>query len=204
MLTRTKPLLRKPDPRARLEVPVLRKRKCKACGDKFQPARPLQAVCSPPCAISWGFKQNAREVEKQAKADRLADKAKREALKSRSQWLKEAQKEFNAYIRARDSARPCVSCGRFHEGQWHAGHFLSTGARPESRFDEDNVHRQCAPCNTHLSGNLVPYRAELLRRIGPDRLAALEGPSMARHYSIDELKTIKATYRAKTRALNAA
>ena len=96
---------------------------------------------------------------------RKEDRAKREKLKSRAQWLKEAQQAFNAWIRLRDADKPCISCGRHHEGQWYAGHYLSTGARPELRFEPLNVHKQCSACNTHLSGNLVLYRAELVRRI---------------------------------------
>lgn len=172
----------------------MRLKKCRTCGDQFAPVRPLQAVCGPLCALKY-----ARMAT--AKAERKKDKVRAQQLKSVRDLIKEAQTAFNAYIRARDHDLPCVSCGRHHDGQWHAGHYMSTGARPELRFDEANVHKQCAPCNTHLSGNLVPYRMTLIERIGLDEVRRLEGPTTPRKYKRDELEDMKREYNAKTRAL---
>ena len=66
---------------------------------------------------------------------------------------------------------------------------------------EDNCHKQCAPCNTHLSGNLVLYRVNLIQRIGLARVEALEGPHMPLKLTIPDLKAIRDTYRAKANAL---
>jgi len=126
---------------------------------------------------------------------------KREKLKTRSDYMKEAQIEFNRYIVLRDAAEPCISCGRYHSGQYHAGHFLSVGSHPELRFDEDNVHKQCAPCNMHLHGNLLAYRSTLIAKKGMGFLSRLEGLTPAKHYSIEDLKALKAHYRAKTKEL---
>ncbi len=135
------------------------------------------------------------------RADRVATKAKLEAIKPRSKWLAEAQSAFNAWIRLRDQHLPCISCGRFHRGQWHAGHYLTVGARPELRFDEDNCHRQCQPCNTHLHGNLVLYRAELIVRRGIAVVERLEGPHPAAKWSVDDLRGIRDRYKAKAKLL---
>ena len=175
--------LKRSTPEARLSVPVIKT--CK-CGKEFTPRSSTHRVCSPKCAI---------------KAVKEHDKTRREAVKPRSKWLQEAQSAVNAWIRARDAYRPCVSCARFHDGQWHAGHYLSTGARPELRFDPNNIHKQCQPCNTHLHGNLVMYRAELIRRIGLHEVDRLEGPHPPQKWTVDQLKEIKAHYRAKTKAL---
>ena len=134
-------------------------------------------------------------------AARKVTRAQLDAIKPRGKWMAEAQTAFNAWIRARDSHLPCVSCGRMHEGQWHAGHFLTTGARPELRFDEQNCHRQCAPCNSHLHGNLVLYRPELIRRIGLAAVEHLEGHHEPKKWSISELKVIRDEYRTKLRAM---
>ena len=139
--------------------------------------------------------------KKREKIEKAADRQKRESLKSRSQWLKEAQTAFNAYIRARDEKEPCISCGRHHEGQYHAGHYLSTGARPELRFEPLNVHKQCQPCNTHLHGNLILYRVNLIKKIGIEKVEWLEGPHEPKHYSIDDLKQLIAKYREQTKEL---
>lgn len=169
-------------------------RPCGHCQQLYVPARPLQSVCSPRCAV--------RKVKAEAAEERAKVKTQREKLKTRAQWLKEAQAAFNAWVRARDAELPCVSCGRHHDGQWHAGHYLSTGARPELRFEPLNVWKQCAPCNTHLSGNLVLYRAELIRRIGLEKVEWLEGPHEPCKWTVDELKEIKARYARMAKELS--
>jgi uncharacterized Zn finger protein (UPF0148 family) len=176
-------------------------KKCKACKAPFFPARPMQCVCSPGCAAAQVKAKKTKEAEESAKAERKQDRARREAMKSRSDWAKEAQQAFNAYIRARDHALPCISCGRHHEGQWHAGHYLSRGARPELTYHPDNCHKQCAPCNTHLSGNLVPYRLNLIARIGLERVEWLEGPHAPLKLTVEALKELRDKYRAEAREL---
>lgn len=183
MLSRTSPM-----------TAILPDRKtCPVCKQVFVPQRPLAQVCSPLCA--------KRKVAAAKKADRATTRARREAIKTRSEWMKEAQAEVNRYVRLRDAHLPCVSCGRFHEGQWHAGHFRSVGSSPELRFDLSNLNRQCAPCNVHLSGNLIPYRAELVRRIGQAEVDRLEGPQTPRKYTIADLKAMRDLYRGKCREL---
>ena len=82
-----------------------------------------------------------------------------------------------------------------------AGHYRSVGACPELRFEPLNIHRQCVKCNRNLSGNAVEYRIRLVLRIGAETVAWLEGPHEPRKYTVEEIKTIKAEYRAKTREL---
>ncbi|MEG0624726.1 MAG: recombination protein NinG, partial [Hafnia sp.] len=117
-------------------------------------------------------------------------------------FAKQAQTEFNAYIRERDSEEPCISCGRFHNGQYHAGHFRTVGANPELRFDEDNCHKQCAPCNNHLSGNIAGYLPNLIAKIGTERFNRLMGPHEARHYTRKDFESIRDEYKEKRKALN--
>ena len=162
---------------------------CEVCERVFVPARIGQVVCRPACAMA--------RVRQAKKAERASIKARKEAIKTIPALIREAQIAFNAWIRARDEGLPCISCGRHHQGQWHAGHYLSTGARPELRYTESNVHRQCAPCNTHLSGNAVLYRIGLINRIGSDAVEWLEGPHPLPKWTPDELRAIRDTYRAK-------
>ena len=172
----------------------VKQKKCKHCKAVFTPSKPIQTVCSIACAVAMA-KKKRENIEK------AADRQKRESLKSRSQWLREAQTAFNAYIRVRDEKEPCISCGRHHQGQYHAGHYLSTGARPELRFEPLNVHKQCQPCNTHLHGNLILYRVNLIKKIGLEKVEWLEGHHEPKHYSIDDLKQLIAKYREHTREL---
>jgi len=180
-------------------VPV---RACTVCKQLFERRSTMHVVCSYPCTVKLA-KQKERAAKKAAAADRRRTRAQLEAIKPRAKWQAEAQAAFNAFIRLRDGRLPCVSCGRDHNGQWHAGHYLTTGARPELRFNEANCHKQCQPCNTHLHGNLVLYRVELIRRIGLAAVEALEGPHEPAKWSIDELRSIRDMYRRRAKELRA-
>lgn len=157
----------------------------------------MQKVCSWVCA---------KEIAKVAvqKIEKANIKVLKEKLKTRQEWLKEAQAAFNAFIRMRDIELPCISCGRHHTGQYHAGHYLSVGARPNLRFDEQNCHKQCQPCNTHLSGNIVLYRKALLVKVGDKEVERLESDNTTAKWTIEEIKEIRKTYLAKTKALKKA
>lgn len=167
-------------------------KKCKICGE-LNP-NPLAMVCGWKHAIEY---VRISKEKKQAKEVRKS----RERLKTRGEWLKDAQASFNAYIRERDKDLPCISCGRFHQGQWHAGHYRPTSIASALRFSEDNVHKQCQPCNTHLHGNIIEYRINLGKKIGIDKLDWLEGVHESVKYSIEDLKRIKSIYKQKLKEL---
>lgn len=178
-------------------------KKCKQCklpSDKWliPPRNSLQAVCSPSCAREYA---KVSKLRKEAQNARKTRKETKDKLKTRSDWIKEAQSAFNSYIRKRDEKMPCISCGRFHEGQWHAGHYRSIGANPELRFNEKNCHKQCQPCNTHLHGNLINYRINLIERIGQSVVDVIEGNHEPKKYTIDDLKNIKEKYKLKLKEL---
>ena len=154
----------------------------------------MMRVCSPICA--------SRLVKQAKKEESERTKARKVAIKSRADWAREAQTAFNAWVRARDAGKPCISCQRHHTGQYHAGHYLSRGARPELAYEPDNCHKQCAPCNTHLSGNVAMYRVNLVKLIGLERVEWLEGPHPAKHYSIEDLREIKELYKRKLKDIS--
>ena len=179
-------------------------RRCKVCAEYFWPAyNATQKVCSLGCAVKDA---RAKAEADRAKRQRKLKREGRETLKTRSDWHREAHKEVHRFIRLRDHADPCISCGRYHEGQWHAGHYISVAACKGTalRYCEDNIHKQCQPCNEHLSGNIVEYRKGLERKIGPERLAWLEGPHDMVKVTVDEIKAVKAEYLAKANELQKA
>lgn len=178
-----------------------RHKKCKHCKTQFQPARNFQSWCSADCAVEIARARQAKQKAQEATKERAQHAKAKEAVKTKGQHAKEAQIAFNAFIRERDKDLPCISCGRHHQGQYHAGHYRSVGSSPELRFEPLNVHKQCAPCNNHKSGNVVEYRISLVKRIGVDKVEWLEGPHEPRRYSIENLKAIKAEYRARLRDL---
>jgi hypothetical protein len=147
-------------------------------------------------------------VTKRQKAERKADRAKREKLKTRSDYLKEAQREFNRYIRLRDASRPCICCGQplksgLVGGGYDAGHYRSVGSAPHLRFDERNVHAQRKQCNRWGAGRAIDYRLGLIGRIGQAAVEAIERDQTPRNYSADELKALRDTYRRLARELKA-
>ena len=175
--------------------------KCKVCGCYFvKTISSTQKVCSPKCAIILSKEQARKKKEKEERAERRERKAK---LKSRSEWLKDAQSVFNKFIRLRDKNEPCISCGKYHTGQYHAGHYRSVGACPELRFCELNVHKQCAPCNDHKSGNIIEYRINLVKKIGVDKVEWLERQDHEpKKYTIEDCKEIIKYYKAKIKELD--
>lgn len=176
-------------------------KKCKVCRSEFAPTKPMQTVCGMQCALSLVSLIKAKRERQQVSNDRKETKAKLERLKSRAEWAKEAQTAFNRWVRVRDAKKPCISCGRHHSGQYHAGHYLSRGARPELAYEPLNCWKQCSPCNLHLSGNIALYRQSLVNEIGIEKVEWLEGPHEPKHYSIDDLKEIKAKYTALAKEL---
>jgi hypothetical protein len=175
----------------------LKQKTCKECGKKFTPLKPLQSVCDFKCAVLFGIRKMAKDEEKRKNVVKRELREQKEKLKTRQDWLKEAQKAFNAWIRCRDKNDACISCTRWHTGQYHAGHYRTTKAAPELRFNELNVHKQCSVCNNHMSGNIIEYRKYLIEKIGIEKVEWLEGKHEAKHYSIEDLKEIKETYKLK-------
>ena len=174
--------------------------KCKANGCDNTVDRSYSStkqVCSVLCAIAWGREKDAK------KRNKAHQKDKRELRDNdRSFQLKKAQTLFNRYIRMRDNGDACISCGRKHDGQLHAGHYRSVGANPELRFNERNCHVQCAPCNNHLSGNIVDYRIGLVRKLGVSEVECLEGVHDRPKLTIDDIKAIQDKYKAKIKEID--
>ncbi|KAA8698814.1 recombination protein NinG [Pseudomonas proteolytica] len=177
-----------------------------ACRASFVPQRLGQAVCSPKCALATVEVQKAKEKKSLAQAGRREIKVRKEALKTRGYHIREAQQAFNEYIRTRDQAAGhlCISSGKpldWSGNAVDAGHYRSVGSAPHLRFDERNCHAQSKQDNRFLSGNAVDYRIGLIARIGQEAVDALESDQSVRKYTVDEIKVIKAAYRAKTREL---
>lgn len=165
---------------------------CVICQSGFYPARTTQRVCSPLCALQFA---EQKERKKQEKAFRREINQRREALKTRSDYLREAQTECNRYIRKRDEILPCISCGRYHKGKWNAGHYRTVKAASQLRFHPFNIHKQCEPCNSNLSGNIVEYRINLINRIGEKNVIWLENNNTFHRWTKEEAIEIKAYYK---------
>lgn len=182
----------------------LKPKACKVCKMRFTPAKQMQAVCDWSCAALHAENLRIKREASEAKRVRKETKQKLDAVKPMIKLFNEAQAAFNAYIRERDIAENCISCGRWHNGQWHAGHYRTVGAAGNLRFNLDNCHKQCAPCNNNLSGNIVSYRIMLLQKIGKARVEALENNNETYKWTREELIEIKAKYKLKLKEIKAA
>jgi hypothetical protein len=171
---------------------------CKICKAKFSPFNTMQQVCSVKCAAEYGKrKENAKQAAKM-KAYNAQTKRMRDKVKTKTEWLREAQSAFNAFVRIRDFKQPCISCQRHHSGQYHAGHYRTTKAAPQLRFNLFNVHKQCAPCNNHLSGNITEYRINLANKIGQGKLDWIESNNQEARHSIEYAKRVKRIFNKRT------
>lgn len=195
-----------------------RKRKCKRCGEYHNAESGVQTpsawFCCHAHAIEFSTEAyrkrserlRAKAVRAQAVEAKNAAKRVRERkmeVKPLSYWMKRAQAAVNAYIRARDAGQPCISCGKPDDGshQRHASHYRSVGGHPELRFCELNIWASCSVCNNYLSGNLVPFRAALIAKIGLDKVEFLEGPHEPKRYRKEDYQAIEAEYKAKLKEL---
>ena len=170
--------------------------RCRECKDKFTPKYFNQKFCMEKAGCI------SAHVELSKKNSWKQNKVKiKESLKTKSDYLKETQVVFNRFIRLRDELLGCISCGT-RSGKMNAGHYMSVGSCPELRFNEYNVHKQCEKCNSFLSGNLINYRIELIKRIGSDKVVFLEGKHEPLHLKIDEILEIRQVYTEKIKRLN--
>ena len=166
--------------------------RCKQCKQKFEPKWFNQKYCM---VNDECIKHFAEQTKLKAWNERKK-KAKEELLTVQD-YLKLAQQVFNKYIRLRDKGLNCISCNKKALKE-NAGHFYNANNHYNVRFDENNVHLQCEHCNTFLSGNLINYRENLIKKIGVKEFKELEQrANKTRKFTKVELKQILETYKQK-------
>ena len=180
--------------------------KCKVCTTLFTKTRPMQNWCSIDCAVTLGNQAIAKKKAKAQAEDRKQTREKLDAMRTKPQLVKLAQTAFNAFVRARDTGKDCISCGKpLHGpqvgGAFDCGHYRSIGSAPHMRFVEDNAHGQCKHCNSHLAGNHVAYRQGLIARIGLQAVERIEADNTTRKYSKEGLIELARHYRAEARKM---
>lgn len=181
-------------------------RKCGICRKTATQYNAVNAWCSPKHGAQIAIKLKVRK-EKRAEAEKKREHAQRrkqaEPLKA---LLNRVKRACHAYIHARDAGKPCISCGKFCD-RMEAGHYKAAGRGGASpaRFDPDNIHLQCHPCNRYNGGgNHYGYRPNLVGRIGEDRVLAVERLHNSRaKWDRGELAEIADRFRAMTDAIKA-
>ena len=175
-----------------------RKRKCPACKQWFMPFNSMQKCCTnPKCALEVG------KIERR-KAEKKDLRKRKEKLKTRSDWIREAQAAFNAFVRIRDYGLNCISCNNPMDwnavgGKVDCGHYRSRGAAGHLRFNLFNAAAQCVKCNRYLSGSAVDYRINLIKRFGANIVERVENDNQARRFDADYCKRVKRIFNKRVR-----
>lgn len=116
---------------------------------------------------------------------------------------------FSIYIRVRDSVESgdgrmgvCITCknpvGATGQRTGQAGHFVSRRFN-STRYDEQNVHLQCARCNMWGAGEQYLYSLEVDKLYGAGTAEKLHQKSReVKKFTTTELLEMIQTYRQKT------
>ncbi|OVD89258.1 protein ninG, partial [Escherichia coli] len=64
-----------------------------------------------------------------------------------------------------------------------------------------DIPQEGVVCNQHKSGNLVPYRVELISRIGQEAVEEIESNHNRYRWTVEECRAIKAEYQQKLKKL---
>lgn len=200
--------------------------RCKHCKGKLDLGqRILHPACIDDFAVAEAARmerKKAKEARAAAKVDRAETRRRKDARKSRAEWLAEAKVAMQAMRRLQELAkgRGCMSCQRPREvveagpwrpgGYWDGGHFKSKGAFPELALEPLNIWLQCKSCNAG-SGKYArkgytvnaSFETNLAATQGQALVDWLNGPHEPKHYEIDDLRAIVTSCKAAIRGMKA-
>ncbi len=189
-------------------------RKCTGCKKRFDQSivtwreAPCGYFHDSDCQIDYARKQGQKLRTKKDKQKRADFRKKQVDVKGLRHWIKETQKVVNAYVRQRDKGKPCISCGIYEHqcktkslrgSVWDAGHYKTTKARPEIRFDMRNINGQCKSCNQFHSGRIKDQEVGIVERYGQERLDWLLSYHKPKHYTIEYLERLRRVLRKRMR-----
>jgi hypothetical protein len=190
-----------------MKLATLKPKRCRSCKVTFTPARSMQTVCSPTCAAEWSAKVARKKTERAAREERKSTREALEKLKTRADWIREAQASVNKVARLRDirAGYGCISCEAMPKprfgGAFDAGHFRSVGSAPHMRFYLPNIRLQCKKCNRDRGGMHSNYRVALVDRISIERVEEIESMHWTAKWSIEYLQRLKKVMNKKARRL---
>jgi hypothetical protein len=160
-----------------------------------------------PCSLEYARKVAARKESKAKREERKATREAKVKLKTRREWIAEAQAAVNKVARLRDllAGHGCISCGarpqQKYGGTFDAGHYRSVGSAPHMRYYLPAIRGQCVRCNRDLGGSAVNFRKGLIERIGLERVEQIEAMQGTAKWSIEYLQRLKRVMNKKARRL---
>lgn len=183
----------------------LKPKRCPSCKVVFTPVRSMQKVCGSPCAIAWAKKLADQKAARAKRDERKSLAERRIKIKTRGEWIREAQAVVNKVARLRDqlAGHGCISCESRptprHGGAFDAGHFRSVGSAPHLRFFLPNIRLQCKRCNRDRGGMHSDYRVALIERITIERVEEIEAMQWTAKWSVEYLQRLKKVMQKKAR-----
>ena len=195
-----------------------KRKKCRQCQSLFTPRNSFHKLCVTRCAIEY-VKASSVENKRgdvQRALNREYKAAKRVSREESLSWWTNVDSEsasnggntahwLHRWIRdVRDREWGCIMCGKTEPGLggWNACHYRSRGAAKHLRFTPDNIWKGCHTCNTHTSGDTgAKYRANLVLRIGEERVLELDNDNTIHRWTIDECREIRDFYKAQIKEL---
>jgi hypothetical protein len=125
----------------------------------------------------------------------LKKSKKREKRENNTRLLKaKLDKVFSIWIRIRDNG-VCFSCGdKKHWQEQQNGHYVSR-SKMSTRYDEQNCHCQCLPCNVFKKGNYPAYSEALINKYGVAIISILNKKGQEiKQWTANELKFLITYY----------
>ena len=104
--------------------------------------------------------------QKQTKDWQKEKKSLKTALKTKSDYERDLQKEVNTIVRLIDKGFVCISTGKPLNDKFDAGHFYSRGANATLRFNLFNIYAQSVYANQYLSGDQTNFISGLRQHYG--------------------------------------
>ncbi len=149
-----------------------RPKKCKHCGEMFQPFNSIEKMCSTACILAGLAGMKKKDIGRAERSRKKAKTAKSKELRTRLDWYSRLGTLVNQYVRWRDRDEPCCTCGTTNPNiKYDAGHFHTKKARPDIRFELTNIHRQCSQrCNVYGSGMRNEYEKFIADKYGPEHV----------------------------------
>ena len=116
---------------------------CKTCDKTPMKGRRFCLSC-----IREQEKEKVKEKKKQEKIKVRKEKSVDKKRFSKASLVKEADRVFSLYIRARDKGKPCITCWAPWQENFQCWHFMSR-RHVNTRWLERNAHSQCPKDNLY-------------------------------------------------------
>ena len=138
--------------------------KCKQCKTPFERMKPLQAVCSPICAIEYSKVLEAKKRKKEWSIEKKKQLPYVYSIKYKNLL----QSQINLLSRKIDAHFNylCIDCNKLFGKQTDGAHLHNVQGNENIRFNLHNIHSARSDCNKYSSEHKNGYRIGIEKRYG--------------------------------------